>query len=290
MEIIFAGSKVAAENNTNIQETNGAEHSEKEKNHNEESQQNGDIACQNKKKNTKRKWMSSLPRRTSKRLAHLEADQPVDVKSRDKDGAPPKISSEAEVDSTKLGVTSAQPNELETDTSVKFVRTDSDEQCKTENLTNDEQKETITHENLPPEEHTSTGAVCHEDRKDEEHPDSSLKDLLMDPCIEFAIKTLTGAIPIEDVNKVDENPVSSSLASSGQTPVCSSLSPCGDIWSDPCFEFAVKTLTGKVPREDGVQVQISYKNPASSLPKITVDGVCPSNYSFGQSDAKQRGV
>ncbi|XP_042033702.1 uncharacterized protein LOC121780230 [Salvia splendens] len=284
-DALRSGSTIAAENNLNIPETNGSEQREKEKNHKEDSQQREDLARQNKNKNTKRKWMSNLPRRTSKRLAHLEANQPAEVKSSAKDEASARVSSKEEMDSIKNDGTSVQSNEPEMDTSVKIGTADSDKQCITENPTNDEQKETIPCENISPEKHKSTGAVCHKDQKDEKHLDASMKDLLMDPCIEFAIKTLTGAIPIEDLNKVDENPVSS-LASTDQTPGCSSLFPCGDIWSDPCFEFAVKTLTGEMPSEDGVRFQISYKNPASSLPKIRVDSVCPSNY----SDAKQRGV
>ncbi|KAG6429515.1 hypothetical protein SASPL_107567 [Salvia splendens] len=43
-----------------------------------------------------------------------------------------------------------------------------------------------------------------ENECDEKKLKSSLNDLVMDPCIEFAIKTLTGAIPIEDVNKMHE--------------------------------------------------------------------------------------
>lgn len=66
----------------------------------------------------------------------------------------------------------------------------------------------------------------------------SLKDLWTDPCIEFAIKTLTDAIPIEDEYLAEENPGSSVEW------------PFGDSWGDPCIDFAVKTLTGAIPVVD----------------------------------------
>ncbi|GFZ15318.1 hypothetical protein Acr_24g0015080 [Actinidia rufa] len=70
-----------------------------------------------------------------------------------------------------------------------------------------------------------------------------MKDLWMDPCIEFAIKTLTGGIPIEDEHKADENPGPSLEL------------PFGDSWGDPCIEFAVKTLTGAIPLVDDLDIQ-----------------------------------
>ncbi|KAH7867583.1 hypothetical protein Vadar_018358 [Vaccinium darrowii] len=70
------------------------------------------------------------------------------------------------------------------------------------------------------------------------HLNFSLEDLWRDPCIEFAIKTLTDAIPIEDENQVEENPGSYSDL------------PFGDSWGDPCIDFAVKTLTGAIPVVD----------------------------------------
>ncbi|KAD4584871.1 hypothetical protein E3N88_22472 [Mikania micrantha] len=69
-------------------------------------------------------------------------------------------------------------------------------------------------------------------------PDSSINfsmnDLWTDPCIEFAVKTLTGAIPVTDLNKVEN------LTAPLQVPL-------EEIWTDPCIEFAVKTLTGAIP-------------------------------------------
>ncbi|KAK1431690.1 hypothetical protein QVD17_08236 [Tagetes erecta] len=67
----------------------------------------------------------------------------------------------------------------------------------------------------------------------------SMNDLWTDPCIEFAVKTLTGATPFPDLNKVENFTT---------TPL---QVPLEELWTDPCIEFAVKTLTGAIPvRED----------------------------------------
>ncbi|XP_047329358.1 uncharacterized protein LOC124932730 isoform X2 [Impatiens glandulifera] len=69
-----------------------------------------------------------------------------------------------------------------------------------------------------------------------------LSEIWMDPCFEFAVKTLTGDIPIEDHLKLDKIPQPSTIT----TPPFSKC-PWED---DPCFEFAVKTLTGDIEIED----------------------------------------
>ncbi|RAL52193.1 hypothetical protein DM860_016042 [Cuscuta australis] len=87
-------------------------------------------------------------------------------------------------------------------------------------------------------------------------PESSLlmmKDVWMDPCIEFAIKTLTGAIPCMGVeeNKADKMTPQSSLSSSaGNLQSCVEELPFGGggvLALDPCIEFAAKILTGEIP-------------------------------------------
>ncbi|KAL7107152.1 hypothetical protein ACP275_06G035900 [Erythranthe tilingii] len=82
------------------------------------------------------------------------------------------------------------------------------------------------------------------------NPDSCVDDLLTDPCIEFAVKTLTGAITVEeDVKKVGESSTVSS------------------IWADPCFEFAVKTLTGDMPLEDASKFRVSLQQTVNMATK-----------------------
>ncbi|XP_031378648.1 methyl-CpG-binding domain-containing protein 13 isoform X2 [Punica granatum] len=113
-------------------------------------------------------------------------------------------------------------------------------------------------------------------------------DILSDPCIEFAIKTLTGIdfdtskntpkssndsnvsrdvaslkvkaehMEIErEINKQQAPPDKSTSKAcnyeekAGSEIPGSSLSnlPFGDSWQDPCIEFAIKTLTGAIPVE-----------------------------------------
>ncbi|KAI3508271.1 hypothetical protein L1887_23277 [Cichorium endivia] len=81
-----------------------------------------------------------------------------------------------------------------------------------------------------------------------------LNDFWTDPCIEFAVKTLTGAIPFGDLNKVDN------FSSSSPLEV-----PMEELWTDPCIEFAVKTLTGAIPVEDpGIQDYLHHQSSTAS--------------------------
>ncbi|KAL0341065.1 UNVERIFIED_CONTAM: Methyl-CpG-binding domain-containing protein 13 [Sesamum radiatum] len=161
---------------------------------------------------------------------------------------------------------------------------------RTETPTNNKQKESADlllgdHASVL-EEREEIAVDFKEDGKHERNLDSSLNNLLMDSCIEFAVKTLTGAIPIEEVNKVDDSPVSS-LASPNQTSGSSLVLPSVDFWADPCFEFAVKTLTGEIPFENSSHFQISLQQPQSSSGASgcnSLDNSYSSSYSFSQFD------
>ncbi|CAH9121681.1 unnamed protein product [Cuscuta epithymum] len=87
-------------------------------------------------------------------------------------------------------------------------------------------------------------------------PSLQMKDIWSDPCIEFAIKTLTGEIPCmgEEVKRVEETTPQSSLSSSAVNRQSSSfgaeMAAFGGgrgIFADPCIEFAVKILTDEIP-------------------------------------------
>lgn len=102
----------------------------------------------------------------------------------------------------------------------------------------------------------------------------SMEDLWQDPCIEFAIKTLTGVIPIGEENQADKNSGSSAEMS------------LSDIWSDPCIEFAVKTLTGDLPLDEDPSIQNLFQQQVSSsdtqgvsstMPP-NINSFCPTNY------------
>lgn len=192
-------------------------------------QQQDKAAAQNKRKKHSR-WMNDLPRRSSKRLARVEADPPFEeAKSSSGARAAATLIDEAKVDSNLAIDKSEVPGKTEVDTSEDLKEASIDL------------------------------------KEDEKNLESSLDDLLMDPCIEFAIKTLTGAIPLDDVSKIHKtragsvaSPVLASASSS------SSALPFSDIWADPCFEFAVKTLTSEIPVEDAAHFQIAFHQPLSS--------------------------
>ncbi|KAK4431511.1 Methyl-CpG-binding domain-containing protein 13 [Sesamum alatum] len=290
---VQSGPEDAGEKNVEMPETIGFEQKEKENGYMGEEQQHESLPRQTKRKNSSSKGTSDLPRRTSKRLARVEVDPSLEVKTSDKAGDEAALSGEPEVN-TSISVKAGPSDEPDVDTTGKFDRCNNPKElpskCKAENPTDNEQKEPVIQRNLSSlKEHKDVGVDCKEENKDDEkHLDSALKDLLKDPCIEFAVKTLTGAIPIEDVNKLSESPVSS-LASPNQTSSSSPMLQSGDIWADPCFEFAVKMLTSEMPAEDGSQCRVSFQQPLSSsgaggcnsltVPEFRLDNVYPSVYS-----------
>ncbi|KAL0452508.1 UNVERIFIED_CONTAM: Methyl-CpG-binding domain-containing protein 13 [Sesamum latifolium] len=242
-----------------------------------EARHNENMSQQTKRKKSNRKWANDLPRRSSKRLARAEADQLLERKTSKQATELATLSGEAETITSGSFGNSCEPN--------KHRMKD-----RTETPTNDKPKESADlllgdHASVL-EEREDVAVDFKEDGKHERNLDSSLNDLLMDPCIEFAVKTLTGAIPIEEVNKVDDSPVSS-LASPNQTSGSSFVLPSVDIWADPCFEFAVKTLTGEIPFENSSHFQITLQQPQSSSGASgynSLDNSYSSSYSFSQFD------
>ncbi|XP_073147075.1 uncharacterized protein [Henckelia pumila] len=186
----------------------------------------------NKRKRLTNKWTNNLPRRTSKRLARAEADSSPQVKTRNHANAEAPLSCDAKTNSAEKTVNCDPAKEH----SMKWIR---------ENATNNKLKDIAI---LP----------SRDDEKVGKHLHSSLKDLLTDPCIEFAIKTLGGVI-IDDMNKVKDCPVPSNPSPRQISDSCfSSVLPPGDLWSDPCFEFAVKTLGGEIPIEYSSHTRVSF--------------------------------
>ncbi|CAA7059624.1 unnamed protein product [Microthlaspi erraticum] len=88
--------------------------------------------------------------------------------------------------------------------------------------------------------------------------DSTLADLWKDPCIAFAIKTLTGEESLTAAT-TSSDPNNNNQAKQKEVAVFSpetlgnvntgSAYTSEDIWKDPCIEFAIKTLTGAIPIE-----------------------------------------
>ncbi|KAL2550368.1 methyl-CpG-binding domain-containing protein 13 [Forsythia ovata] len=203
-----------------------------------------------KQKRMNGKTLCDLPRRTSERLAKIEV-RSVEVKTRNEARPVSSLSGETEVNGTNKFCNRGSSNGIE-----KF---------KTENSDDNKQKGSaiLPLRDLSPPK-MRAGDDCKGGEKQEMPIDMSFNDLLKDPCIEFAIKTLTGAIPIEDVNKVNDSSVST-LPSSSTISVSSSDLPLGDVWADPCFEFAVKTLTGEIPTVDNSHVQNSSPLDSSEI-------------------------
>ncbi|KAM7491630.1 hypothetical protein LguiA_034551 [Lonicera macranthoides] len=249
-----------------------------------------------------------LPRRASKRLAGVKLDLVSEIKGNSRTRRGGRHSAEPETgpgensgENTSDIVTSEKltpgENSGEPITSKKLMSGENSGVLVTsEKLTYGENSgELITSEKLPsnaetenmldekqivgkPENHT---VLVEPDNKDAAKPESplnlSLTDLWTDPCIEFAVKTLTGAIPIGDgntdivsmreenvdVNKTNENP---------KSPLDLSF---GDLWTDPCIDFAVKTLTGTFPSDGEGELSIQdyfQQNIGSS--KTDVDTFC----------------
>ncbi|KAL2527264.1 Methyl-CpG binding transcription regulator [Abeliophyllum distichum] len=204
-----------------------------------------------KQKRMNGKTLGDLPRRTSERLAKIEVDRSVEVKTRNEARPVSSLSGETDVNGTNKFCNRGSSNGIE-----KF---------KTENSDDNKQKSSaiLPLGDLSPPKMLA-GDDCKGGEKQEMPIDMSFNDLLKDPCIEFAIKTLTGAIPIDDVNKVNDSSVST-LPSSSAISVSSSDLPAGDVWADPCFEFAVKTLTGEIPTVDNSHVKNSSPLGSSEI-------------------------
>lgn len=184
------------------------------------------------------KKIVSLPRRTSKRLAGIEADACMELKT-DNQGS---VAATKQKGETKAVVTKNSKNSSNLNKGF--------ERQETGNAGGNEKKQedaTLPMEKLHSDR--EVGPELNIKDKDEKKSEMSspVKDMWMDPCIDFAIKTLTGAIPIP---VGEETPQSSSLSSSAGNPQSSVELGFGDIWADPCFAFAVKTLTGEIPITD----------------------------------------
>ncbi|KAI7738733.1 hypothetical protein M8C21_030955, partial [Ambrosia artemisiifolia] len=112
------------------------------------------------------------------------------------------------------------------------------------------------------------------DMKSDSSINFSMNDLWTDPCIEFAVKTLTGAIPFTDVNKVENFTAPSEV-------------PLEALWTDPCIEFAVKTLTGAIPvPEDNFLLHrpASSSNPQGPHNFSSPMNVCQTGHKNKQQD------
>ncbi|MBA0621879.1 hypothetical protein Godav_007464 [Gossypium davidsonii] len=133
--------------------------------------------------------------------------------------------------------------------------------------------------------------------------DMPIADLWTDPCIAFAIQTLTGIpcdTPTISESNSGKNPViqatpearaeregcgldmpltypaiwkehTGKVEKGHDMPESSLEMPLADIWADPCIEFAIKTLTGAIPVEYGLDNQHCFQQQPSSVPNQSVN-------------------
>lgn len=133
--------------------------------------------------------------------------------------------------------------------------------------------------------------------------DMPIADLWTDPCIAFAIQTLTGIpcdTPTISESNSGKNPViqatpearaeregcgidmpltdpaiwkehTGKVEKGHDMPESSLEMPLADIWADPCIEFAIKTLTGAIPVEYGLDNQHCFQHQPSSVPNQSVN-------------------
>ncbi|XP_051142537.1 methyl-CpG-binding domain-containing protein 13-like isoform X2 [Andrographis paniculata] len=204
----------------------------------------------------KRKRVNNLPCRTSPRLARAAVIPSMEAKTSVKVGD----EGETDISDTKnISKGKARPlEEVEIDVEGKSGVSKRPKEpplkCRVENPANNQLEKIV-----PPEEQKSLG--------------STIENLLMDPCIEFAIKTLTGAIPIEEASKVC---ISNSSASSTIPGSTSTMTSSVDIWAvDPRVEFSVRRLTNKPSGKLQITFEqpfgSSYDTPTPTLPKIRSD-------------------
>lgn len=261
--------------------------------------------CRTKRSSGKRE--PELPRRASKRLAGVKLDLVSEIKDNSQTRRGGRHSAEPE---TGPGEISGE-NSSDIVTSAKLTPGENSGIITSEKLTSGENSgelvtseklmygensgELVTSKKLPSNAETENmldekqivgkledqAVIVEPDNKDAAKPESSLNlsltDLWADPCIEFAVKTLTGAIPIGDGNtdtvsvryeNVDVNKTNENLKS----PLDLSF---GDLWTDPCIDFAVKTLTGTFPSDGEGELSIQdyfQQNIGSS--KTDVDTFC----------------
>ncbi|KAK4363117.1 hypothetical protein RND71_018358 [Anisodus tanguticus] len=244
----------------------------------------------------KRKKGMNVPRRASKRLAGIKADTSLQLQTNNQ----PHLASVRQEEGTQAATTD---NPVNLKNTTKHVATpvtaiSISEKVETGSLTIKRQEDRVTsslkerEQPSPAEPAKTVLASCEGDKKGDTSLESSLSDLWTDPCIEFAIKTLTGTIPVINEKKVDEIPSSSPSRHSVNTSSSVGL-PSDEIWADPCFMFAVKILTGEIPIGDGLCSQKIVQQQCTSSQFQGNNGVVLPNIrfeEFGQANRSHFGV
>ncbi|KAK2653820.1 hypothetical protein Ddye_013676 [Dipteronia dyeriana] len=243
--------------------------------------ESGDIEGETKKSKLgkskpRKKKVLDLPRRSSKRLAGVALNPTPELIITDTRARQPvgKQSGD-EVASTIKGSKSTEVSCK----STKGKHQSEDLANPHENAESSKKQESAG--DLPPQNQAKVEVGCEAEAKPKPEPsfDLDFGDLLSDPCIAFAIKTLTGdnfetsrgievsmgsnnsnseGITTPEQNAGKENQkiaipgecavdVIGNSCKTDEKPGLPLDSPFADIMTDPCIEFAIKTLTGTIP-------------------------------------------
>ncbi|KAI9161602.1 hypothetical protein LWI28_018983 [Acer negundo] len=244
--------------------------------------ESGDIEGETKKSKlgkskSRKKKVLDLPRRSSKRLAGVTLNPtPELIITNTRARRPVGKQSGDEVASTIKGSKSTEDSRKSTNSKHHSE----DLANPNENAESSKKQEPASA--LPPQNQAKVEICCEADAKPKPEPplDLDFGDLLSDPCIAFAIKTLTGdnfetssgievsmgsnnsnsegiTTPEQNTGKEKQNVaipgeravnvVGNSCKTDDEKPGVSLDSPFADIMTDPCIEFAIKTLTGTIP-------------------------------------------
>ncbi|XP_051138150.1 uncharacterized protein LOC127256277 [Andrographis paniculata] len=150
-----------------------------------------------KTRGSKRKWASDLPRRTSKRLAGIKVDiesdlKPARVNRKAVASKEPEHDAEREsIDDQKMPPIDSETTNIADNDEQKMPQID------TERKTDDGQNADDNQPNLP-----WIDGNKEEEGDGSKKSDEKLRQIVMDdPCIAFAVKILTGEIPVENFTK-----------------------------------------------------------------------------------------
>ncbi|KAK3220758.1 hypothetical protein Dsin_014728 [Dipteronia sinensis] len=243
--------------------------------------ESGDIESETKKSKlgkskSRKKKVLDLPRRSSKRLAGVTLNPtPELIITNTSAGQPVGKQSGDEVVSTIKGSKSTEVSRKSTNSKHHS------EDLANPNENAESSKKQESAGALPPQNQAKVEIGCEAEAKPKPEPalDLDFGDLLSDPCIAFAIKTLTGdnfetssgievsmgsnnsnsegiTTPEQNAGKEKQNVaipgeravnVIGNSCKTDEKPGLPLDSPFADIMTDPCIEFAIKTLTGTIP-------------------------------------------
>ncbi|KAI4347530.1 hypothetical protein L6164_008338 [Bauhinia variegata] len=256
----------------------------------------GTGKAQNRRGKHKNKKEMNLPRRASKRLAGIKADPVPELRLR-----APRVATKQSDDRESItnedklngGLPSGAAKQLNS------LEDGSETKCNFNNSAKTMESLNTLHEcksdkdrayfSFPKEQTRDLKKGENFDLKLDDSLELPLGEILTDPCIAFAIQTLTGMtfetstssqISTESNNvnaaveghlrRMDNEKQGCNLSLTPQIPECagdaethrkaneksgSSDLPLELSWMDPCIEFAVKTLTGNIPLDYNLNMQ-----------------------------------